>query len=452
MATNLPLSERNLRKSPESKIVALDINLTCLPGQAKLLRSTSDIVMFVGGFGSGKSRAGVMKAIQLGFLNSPAPGLFIEPSYTLIRDVALPTFREVLDELCIPYKIHLTNYEIEINGMYKILLRSGEEPERLVGTNAGWCIIDEPGVQTELVAKNALARLRHPKAKLRQLVLTGTPEGLNWFYDWSKRDDVEVIRAKTTDNPYLPVSYIQNLKNTMTEEEINCYINGEFVRFEGGWYRVKPRLLKHIEEIGGVKVFRTPEQCSNQIVIGVDTGGGLLKDSSAVVAIDKRDRTLIASWSSSSATVDEIADKVEMVFNRYQKAYSSKFVPFVTIQSNDIPTVVIESNGIGEATWQAINIKKRIPAVKQKTTEPIRYQGMLLVKKAVEAGIIEGPQELIDESDKLLVDNGRFKGPKDLSMAIGFCLREIERNPYRAPEIKSRDNVFSMRLEQKKRR
>lgn len=421
------------------------INLPCLPAQRSFVNCFAAIVAFVGGLGSGKSRAAVYKAIVLGFMNAPCPGIFIEPSYSLIRDVALPTFREVLEELGLKYKIHITNYEIEIEGLFKILLRSGEEPERLVGINAGWAIIDEPGVQTELVAKNALARLRHPKAKLRQLAFTGTPEGLNWFYDWCQREDIVVIKAKTTDNPFLPPDYIDELRKTMSEEEVKAYINGEFVRFEGGWYRVKPRVIKELENINGFKIYRLPNQCSNQLVIGVDTGGGLLKDSSAVVLLDKRDKSLVGAWSSSSATIDEISDRVEYIFNRYQTSYTHRYAEYALARANDIPTVVIESNGIGEATWQAVNIKKRIPAIKQKTTEAIRYQGMLLVKRAVEAGIIEGPEELKIETDQLIVDNGRFKGPKDLSMAIGFCLREIERNPWKPPHQGPKD-TFRMKF------
>jgi PBSX family phage terminase large subunit len=421
------------------------LNFSCLPAQADFVKSTEPLVAFVGGLGSGKSRAACYKAIQLCLMNAPCPGIFIEPSYSLIRDVAFPTFREVLEELGLEYKVHISNFEIEIDGKAKILFRSGEEPERLVGINAAWAIIDEPGVQTELVAKNALARLRHPKAKQRQLCFTGTPEGLNWFYEWCQRKDVKVIKAKTTDNPFLPSTYVDDLKKNYTDEEVNAYINGEFVRFEGGWYKVKPRVIKPVEDINGFQIYRLPSQCSNQLVIGIDTGGGLLKDSSAVVIVDKRDKALVACWSSSAATIDEIADRVEYAFNRFQTSYHHKFEAFGGKKSNDVPFVVIETNGIGEATWQAINIKKRIPAVKQRTTEAVRYQGMLLTKRAIEAGIIEGPQELADETDKLIVDNGRFKGPKDISMAIGFCLREIERNPYKAPE-QSRDSTFRMKI------
>ena len=106
------LRKQRIQRNDED---SFKIILSSLPAQAKFVKCMDPIVAFVGGLGSGKSRAAVYKAITLGFLNYPAPGIFIEPSYSLIRDVALPTFREVLEEMGLTYKIHITNYEIEIN-------------------------------------------------------------------------------------------------------------------------------------------------------------------------------------------------------------------------------------------------------------------------------------------------------------------------------------------------
>lgn len=63
---------------------------------------------------------------------------------------------------------------------------------------------------------------------------------------------------------------------------------------------------------------------------------------------------------------------------------------------------------------------------------------------------MEGPEELAEEADKLIVEDGRFHGPKDLSMAIGFCLKYILDNPYKPPAING-EKKFSMKLAGKKR-
>lgn len=426
----------------------ISVDMPCLPAQGALLRATAPIVAFVGGFGSGKTRAAVYKALQLGFLNAPCSGYFVQPTYTIIRDTGMEEFKNILGELGIPYKLHTTNAILRVADMFDILLRSGEEADKIVGTNSAWAIIDEPGKQSEEVGKNVLARVRDPRAKLHQVVLTGTPEGFNWFYDWVQRPDTFVVRAKTTDNPYLPSFYVDALKSKYSDEEIQAYINGEFVRFEGGWFKVQCPVHEPLEEIGLIKIWKTPSQVSNQLLIGVDTGGGMGKDSTAIVLMDKRDRSLVATWKSNTATVDQGSSIVETLVRKYTKTYPDVYTPFVGPPPDDIPLPLVEMNGIGLPMWQDI-VKKGISAVQVKTTEGSRYACLLETKKAVENGNLHGPKELEDETKELVVEDGKFKGPKDLSMAIGFCLNHMNGNPYRPP-IKQEDKVFRMNLERKR--
>lgn len=426
----------------------IQVNMHCLPAQSQLLRAQEPIVAFVGGFGSGKTRAAVYKALQLGFLNAPCSGYFVQPTYTIIRDTGMEEFKNILGELGIPYKLHTTNAIIRVADMFDILMRSGEEADKIVGTNSGWGIIDEPGKQSEEVGKNVLARIRDPRAKLHQLVLTGTPEGFNWFYEWTNRKDTYVVRAKTTDNPFLPSHYVDSLKSKYTDEEIQAYINGEFVRFEGGWYKVRSEIWPPVRKEGLLKIYKEPAQCSNQLLIGVDTSGGLGKDSTAIVMIDKRDKAIVACWVSDKATVDQGSDVVATLVKQYTKSYKAYFEGYQRDPKDDIPLALVEMNGIGLPMWQDI-VKKGINAVQVKTTEGSRYAGLLETKKCVELGILSGPEELASETEQLVVEDGRFKGPKDLSMAIGFCLKHLENNPYKPPhEIK--EKVFRMNLGNKR--
>jgi hypothetical protein len=395
---------------------------------------------------SGKTRGATHKALELGYVNQGLVGIYVMPNYGLVETVAVQTFKEVLEEYDIPYTYNQKKYELIVDNIFKVIFRSAEETEKIVGINAAWAIIDEPGLMDEQILKKVQARLRHPKASRIQLVLVGTPEGLGWFYEFCRREDVKVIRAKTTDNVFLPDDYVDQLRKSFTDQEIEAYINGEFIQFKHGWYNAKPRKLKPIEDVHGMEIFRTQDQGSGQYVIGVDTGGGLLRDSSAVVLVDKRDRSLVASWVSDSAPIDEIAERVEYLYSRYSiytDAPNAKFTHGGSQQS--APIVLVETNGIGEGCYQALANRKRLPAVRIKTTESTRYEGMLLAKRAVEAGIVEGPERLVHEADNLMVDNGKFKGPKDLSMAIGFCLKYISENPYVKPK-EAQANVFEMRL------
>jgi hypothetical protein len=420
----------------------IKISLPCLPGQSQLLKADSFLVAFVAGLGSGKTTGAIYKAIQLGFLNAPCCGYFVQPTYTIVRDTGIKEFEKVLTELGIPYKINITNFVIRVADSFDILLRSGEDPTKIVGTNAAWGIIDEPGIQSEEVGKNVLARIRDPRAKLHQIVLTGTPEGFNWFYEWTNKPNCTVIRAKTTDNTHLPPHYVDSLKEKYSEEEYKAYINGEFVQFEGGWFKIKSEVTTPIKVEGLLKYWKLPEQVSDQLLIGVDTSGGLGKDSTAIAVIDKRDKSLVASWKNDKATVDQGADIVEKLVKEYSRNFKFQYTPVPELTQASTPLPLVEMNGIGLPMWQEI-VKRGITAAQVKTTEGTRYAGLLWVKKLVEAGILFGPKELEEETERLIVEEGKFKGPKDLSMAIGFCMNHIAKSPYLPPKT-PKEKVFRM--------
>lgn len=409
----------------------MDLKLKLLPAQSLLVNSRSPLVAFVGGVGSGKTRGGVYKATVLGFENAPCVGLFVEPTYTMIRDVAVRSFQEVYDEIGMPYEYFRSDHIMRVADSFDILFRSGDQPDRLIGVNAGWAGIDEPASQDEDVAKMCLARIRDPRSKLRQLFLTGTPQGFNWYHDWCHRDDVEVIRARTYDNPYLDKSYVDEMRKRYTDEEIRAYIEGEFIRFEGAWYKIQPPVRPYRVGEHGIKIFREPHNCSFQICIGVDTAGGLGRDRSAVAVIDKQDGALVASWVDATATIHKLVDVTLQVGRLYTRDHPSILAPYVRPPHPSRPVVIVEVDGIGRATWQELAARDNtLPMVQLNTKESTRYAGLLAAKRAVEAGVLSGPEELADEARELYVEDGKFRGPKDLSMAIGFCLNHIRDNPF----------------------
>jgi hypothetical protein len=367
-------------------------------------------------------------------------GMLVQPNYTLIRDSAIPTFEQISDELEIRCKVHKTDYTVTLADNIKVLLRSGEEAEKIVASNLAFGVIDEPGKQHESVGVNVLARIRDPRARLQQLVLTGTPEGKNWFYEWTTSPGTDWIKSTTYENPYLTEEYIQSLISKMTYEQVQAYIHGEFVSFEAGWYSVVPKILVHRNE-GAIKIYKEPHQVSDQLIIGIDTSGGLGRDSTVVALIDKRDRSLVAFWSDNRAVVDQGADIAEKLFNMYSQDVSHVHANIGVTVARTEPTVMVEVNGIGLPMWQKL-ISKGVPARQIKTTEAKRYSFMLASKQAVESGYIEGPEELSKEAELLVTKDGNFKGPKDASMAIGFCLKELEESPYEPP--KPNHKIFNM--------
>ncbi len=214
-----------------------------LPHQFDMIADTkSPLISCVAGLGAGKTTAACYKALHLAQMNpSHVPGMICEPTYPMCRDVLKPTMDRILEELEIEYEFHAShyNYYVRIGGGVKeIRVRNGQDPQRLAGSNVGWAILDEAGQQKEETFKIANSRVRHADSKCRQVILVGTPEGFNYFYQVSEAQKLETtrtIRAKTTDNRFLPDDYLDRLGH-FSDEEKQKYVEGQFIASGGRVY------------------------------------------------------------------------------------------------------------------------------------------------------------------------------------------------------------------------
>jgi hypothetical protein len=222
------------------------------------------IVGIITGYGSGKTYTLIRKAFWLALQNQPFPGLVVAPTYTMLVDIILPEFFEFLDDWQIEYtfneqrkrlNIHSIPYKgkrIKTSGLLRF--RSGDNPRRLKGSNIAFALIDEPFIQDEDVFKQVVARVRHPKAANKLIVLTGTPETDSWgeelltknseliAEELSPAHNGEVVSVKYYDtgkiqwvltsseiNTALNSEYYETLRELYTSEEIEAYIHGKFV-------------------------------------------------------------------------------------------------------------------------------------------------------------------------------------------------------------------------------
>lgn len=220
-----------------------------LPAQAEVMSDLSSrFLAFCGGLGSGKTHVAVEKTLQLGCENPGLPGIFVEPTYSMIEDVAIPMFLEVFDRWGLeegtdytlrrrpPQKmiVRLNDCEFEIR------FRSSDNPRTLVGGNVAWVIIDEADDHKEEAAVALAGRVRHPKAKALQFVAVGTPETMGgWFQRWFETEPkkkTRLVRARTTDNHFLPDDYVELNLGHLSDDEKRRYINGEFVAPGGRVY------------------------------------------------------------------------------------------------------------------------------------------------------------------------------------------------------------------------
>lgn len=213
--------------------------------QRLFARSRFRFPAFVGGFGSGKTKAGIYRALSLKSQCIGQDVAYYLPTYPLINDIAFPRFCSELDDLGVDYKLNKTAglSHIHIPGWGgQIKLRSMDQPERIVGYEVAHSILDEldtlPTAKAADVWVKVLARNRQ-KCQIGNTVgVATTPEGFRFVWQRWVRDktpDYRVYRARTMDNAAnLPAGYIDSMKGSYPAALLAAYLDGEFVNLTSG--------------------------------------------------------------------------------------------------------------------------------------------------------------------------------------------------------------------------
>jgi phage terminase large subunit len=215
----------------------MQLKISTLKHQRDFINSNTPHTALVAGFGAGKSFVGVAKTIIKKLQYKGVNVAYYLPTYGLIADVAIPKFIEQLTAYGIEFTVNRS--ENIIKTQYgDILLRNMSDPDRIIGYEVGYSLIDE----TDILSKDKMSevfmkiigrnRKPLPNGQINQTDVVGTPEGFKWLYDFfvkNKTDDRVMIKARSYDNPFLPTNYIEILKETYTEEQVTAYLNGEFI-------------------------------------------------------------------------------------------------------------------------------------------------------------------------------------------------------------------------------
>lgn len=273
----------------------MQLNISTLPHQAKFIQSTKKHTALIGGYGSGKTNVAIDKVIIKNIQCQGQSVAYYLPTYGLINDVAMVRFPQAFEKYGIDYKINQQRKEI-ITPYGSILLRNMSNPDTIVGYESAYALIDEtdilPTAKMNLAFAKIIGRNRAilPKGQINQTDVVGTPEGFKWLYEFfikNESKNKEIIKGKTIDNPFLPIDYIDNLKETYTEAQVTAYINGDFVNLKGDNVYKSYNRKAHRTDI-----VPFPQE---MLYVGLDFNVG---NMNAVIFV-RRDKTLYA--------VDEIA-------------------------------------------------------------------------------------------------------------------------------------------------
>lgn len=248
------------------------MKITLNQKQMDFLKSNAINTGFVAGFGSGKSYVSTLKTIIKKVSFPKCTAAYYLPTYGLIRDIAFEKFPDMLSEMGYKYKLNKSDKEIHIKDYGKIIFRSMENPENIVGFETFYTIIDEcdilPQDKMNIAYNKILGRNRqvvpvedinvlneykltnippkgtylHDKLNIlclaNQMDIVGTPEGFKFFYkryvkEFNQDTDL-LIKASTYDNKHLPSTYIKGLEQQYPINLLRAYLSGEFVNLNSG--------------------------------------------------------------------------------------------------------------------------------------------------------------------------------------------------------------------------
>lgn len=206
--------------------------------QIKFRDSTKPKVYLSTGFGGGKTYSLCMKGFRLMNLNRVMPGGILCPTLKMYKRDVLPTMKEIIAENNIPYSYNKTDMQWYFPDAEAIIyvFHSEDEGASIRGPNLAWGLINEVTLVDRMAFLAFIARIRLKKAKLRQLAMSGTPEGFNWNYEYfveKPRDDTDLIFGNCEDNTYNADDYIPMLRDSYDPLMQEQYIEGKFVNLTG---------------------------------------------------------------------------------------------------------------------------------------------------------------------------------------------------------------------------
>lgn len=212
--------------------------------QVRFVHSAAQFPAFVGGFGSGKTQAGIMRALRLKFQEPRCDVAYYLPTYDLVRMIGYPRVCGVLDDLRLKYRLNKSEHVIGIRDRGQIIFRTLDNPDRIVGYEVADSIVDELDTLKMPDAarcwQQIIARNRQKKSggAINTVGVATTPEGFRFVYDrWQKSAGLgyELIRASTHSNSRnLPEGYIDSLMRSYPAQLISAYIDGQFVNLTSG--------------------------------------------------------------------------------------------------------------------------------------------------------------------------------------------------------------------------
>lgn len=234
------------------------------------------------GFGAGKTYSLCMKGFDLMNQNRGLPGGLLCPNLKMFKRDVLPTFEEICDLSRIRFKFHRQDFYLHFpDTNSKILIfHSEDDGYSIKGPNLAFGLINEVNLCTKPAFDAFISRIRLKRAGLRQVAMSGTPEGFNWVYDFfisRPRDDADVFFGDVRENINVAPEYVKMLLDSYDDKVAQQYVEGKFVNINALAALHKFNRQKHTGQIARNKDLPVWASCD----FNVDPMAGTLYNRAA---------------------------------------------------------------------------------------------------------------------------------------------------------------------------
>lgn len=200
---------------------------------------------FIGGIGSGKTRCGAEKFLDICYRNRARRHAIYGPTYRMLEDVTKPMVFNVLAAKNLSYRYNKTDNSILLFGDTKIAFRSLDNPDHLRGPAYAAVWLDEIGQLRDRKAFDIVSgRIRHDSTEHEMpppepcALVTTTPDGFNWLYDVLTEDTDEkrakIYYAETEWNKALGPDYYPRLLTVYDDRFAEQELRGKFIELSAG--------------------------------------------------------------------------------------------------------------------------------------------------------------------------------------------------------------------------
>lgn len=207
-----------------------------------------DVVMYQGGYGSGKTWCGSLLGILLARKYPGCRGLVGAKEYELVKNTTLQSYFEHLDNMHYvrdrDYRYNKIDKKITFSNGSEILFKGLDDPEKFKSLNLHWAEIEEASQISDSSFKALIGRLRNTNQgstwvnfRYRLFGHTNPQPNKGWIYKRfveAPKENYRLIIAPTSENTYLPAHYIESMKEEYDPEYYRINVLGEFGDYSSG--------------------------------------------------------------------------------------------------------------------------------------------------------------------------------------------------------------------------